>query len=218
VRSFAILACLVVATAAIPGAALAALTTSQIATDAELTSTLTNLACVAEGRGGDGAGAATFELDLGPDTAAPFVTAQYGWVNAQVEPFSLVYDSGLNKFTFTLGAKVLEYTPVPGFTEVWVRTRAVNAGSTCLVSNMVLDAENVGDTSFADGDATGLGILRIQGGTLNDGFVLTGEATLSWTGSLPSQSRLAFQIKIGTPDSATPVDASTWGRVKALYR
>lgn len=203
---------------AVPATAVAQLTVTHVATDAELTSTLTNVAAVAEGRGGDGAGAATFELDLGPDTAAPFVTAQYGWVDAQVEPFTLTYDSDVNEFAFTLGGHVLNFTPVPGFTEIWIRARAVNAGSTCLVGNLTLDGEAVGDQCLADGDATGLDILRIQGGSLDDGFVLVGEATLDWTGSLPSQSRLAFQIKVGTPDSATPIDAATWGRVKALYR
>jgi len=196
----------------------AALVTSHIPDDATLTAYLTNIAFVAEGRIGDGAGAATFELDLGPDTAVPAVTKQYGWLSGQVEPFTLSYDAGLNQATFVLGGQTLQFTPVPGFTVVAVRTRAVNAASSILVGDLVLDGEALGDVSFADGDAGGLDILDIEGASLNDGFALTGTAVLTWAGAAPTQSRLAFQIKVGTPDSGTPVEQASWGRIKRLYR
>jgi hypothetical protein len=200
----------------LPAAASAALTVSHLASDADLFALSPTYAFIAEGRIGDGAGAATFELDLGPDTGAPAVTAQYGWVSAAVEPFTLVYSPGLGLVTFTLGGKTLVYAPLLGFTDVFVRTRAVEAGTAVTVTDLVLDGVAVADLSSAVG-ADGLDILRIQGGVLADGFTLTGNAVLSWTGARPSQSRLAFQIKVGDV-RPTPALPATWGSVKDAYR
>lgn len=188
-----------------------ALTTEHIATDAELLTIIQSIAFVAEGRIG---GASTFELDLGPDTGAPAVTRNYGWVSSQVEPFSIVYDQGASLVTFTLGGQVLQYAPLIAFEEVFVRARATEPGTTVSVSNLVLDGVPVGDGVSATGD--GLDILRISGGVLVDGFTLTGDAVLAWVGAPPTQSRLAFQIKVGSP-APVPVESTTWGRVKRLY-
>jgi len=201
-----------------PAGRAAALTTSHLASDADLTAILPQAAInfVAEGRIGDRSGAATFELDLGQDTGAPAVTAQYGWVSAQVEPFSVVYDNNTGTVTFSLGGRNLVFAPAGTFTDIFVRTRAVNLDSDVRVDNLFLDGAPVNNQSAAAGD--GVDILRIQGGMLNDGFTLTGNAILTWTGSAPTQSRLAFQVKVGTPGPPTPVDDVTFGRIKALYR
>ena len=208
---------LVVLTWVSPGAA--ELITSHLDNDADLIALLPadNIAFVAEGRIGDLGGAATFELDLGQSTAAPSVTAQYGWQSGVVEPFTLNYDNNLNTVEFTLGGNTLVYIPDRAFTEVFVRTRAVYEGTAVTVSDMVLDGEPVMDLSTATG-AGGLDILRIEGAILWDSFTLTGNAVLSWTGTPPHQSNLAFQIKVGTPDSSTATEPSTWGLVKRLYR
>ena len=118
--------------------------------------------------------------------------------------------------TFTVDDVVLSYvTPLSGFTEVFLRTRAVNADSDILVDDVVLDGETVGDVSHAVG-SDGLDILWISGGLLLDGFTLTGSTTMTWTGSPPTGSRLAFQIKVGTLETV-PVEDSSWGSIKALY-
>lgn len=209
------LAAVAVIALVLPSAATAALTVSHLASDADLFALSPTYAFIAEGRIGDGAGAATFELDLGPDTGTPATTVQYGWVSGAVEPFSLVYSVGLGLVTFELGGKTLTYAPLLGFNDVFVRTRAVEAGTSIVVTDLVLDGVAVGDLSSAMGD--GLDILRIQGGVLSDGFTLTGNATLSWTGARPSQSRLAFQIKVGDV-RPTPTLPATLGSIKGLYR
>jgi len=198
----------------VPVTAVAALSTSHLATDAELFALLPTFDFVAEGRIGDLGGAATFELDLGATTSAPAVMAQYAWQNAVVEPFTLVYDAGAAEARFTLGGHTLIYSTLLGADELFVRTRAIPAGSSVVVQDLVLDGDPVGDLSQASGD--GLDILRIEGGTLMDGFVLTGNAVLAWTGTPPSQSRLAFQIKVGKSD-VVGVTPATWGRIKSLY-
>ena len=199
----------------VPMTAAAALSTSHLATDAELFALLPAFDFVAEGRIGDLGGAATFELDLGATTSAPDVTAQYAWQNAVVEPFTLVYDATLSEARFTMGGHTLIYSTPLGADELFIRARAIPAGSSVVVRDLVLDGDPVGDLSQASGD--GLDILRIEGGTLMDGFVLTGNAVLAWTGTPPSQSRLAFQIKVGKA-YVVDVTPATWGMIKSLYR
>jgi hypothetical protein len=197
--------------------AAATLAVQHLTTDAEMLTFLSDTLFVGEGRIGDRGGAATFEVDLGGDTGAPATQAQYNWPNGGVVSWSLVYDSGTNLATFTVDNVVLNFvTPLSGFTDLFVRTRAVNAASDILVTDMTLDAENVADSSSADGDASGLDILWISGGTLTDGFSLSGTVTMSWTGTAPTQSRLAFQIKVGKL-KPVGVEETTWGGVKALY-
>ncbi len=195
-----------------------ALTTQHIATDADMLAMLTDTLFVAEGRIGDRGGAATFEIDLGGDTGAPATSAQYDWPNGTAVSWTLTYNSVSNLIAFTVDGVPLTYTsPLAGFTDLFVRTRAVNANSSIVVDNLVLDSASAGDASTADGNASGLDILWISGGVLTDGFTLTGHATMSWTGTAPTQSRLAFQIKVGTV-RPLGIQQSTWGGVKALYR
>lgn len=193
-----------------------ALTIQHIATDAELLVLISDTIFVAEGRIGDRGGAATFELDLGQSTSAPAVTRQYNWQSGVVEPFSLVYDAASGTVTFSLGGQSLVYnTPFFQFGDIFVRTRAVYEGTNVVVSDLVLDGEGVGGTSSAAGP--GLDILWISGGALADGFALTGNAVFAWTDTPPSQSNLAFQIKVAKL-AIVGVDDCTWGGVKALFR
>jgi hypothetical protein len=203
----------------VPTAASAALTTSHLATDAEMLAILNSIVFVAEGRIGDQGGAATFELDLGQDTGAPAVTEQHTWPNGIAEPFTLSYDAGLNLVTYELGGKILQYTPGPNFDLIVVRTRATKDLTSCVVDNMVLDGMPVNDLSSASGpDPGGLDNLLIEGAELEDGFVLTGNATLSWGGERPRNSHLAFQIKVGSHEDVVQTQNSTWGKLKNLYR
>jgi hypothetical protein len=193
-----------------------AFTVSHLATDAELLALISDTIFVAEGRIGDLGGAATFELDLGQSTAAPFTTAQYPWISGTVEPFTITYNSGTGLVTFTLGGKVLTYTtPFPMFGDIFVRTRAVEAQRSVIVQDLVLNGQSVGDVSNAVGP--GLDILWISGAALSNGFTLTGTATLAWTGAPPTQSRLAFQIKVAKL-AVVGTEVNTWGGIKALYR
>jgi hypothetical protein len=104
-------------------------------------------------------------------------------------------------------------TPWFDFDQVFVRTRAVNEGSSVTVSDIVIDGESVMDQSQATGN--GLDNLWIQGAILNDGFTLTGNAVLTWTGAAPTQSRLAFQIKVGKLGIVS-TEESSWGRIKKI--
>jgi hypothetical protein len=203
---------------AVGSAPASALTATHLDTDGEMLALLTDTLFVAEGRIGDRGGAATFEVDLGGDTGAPATTAQYNWQSGAPVNWTLTYNHVTDLITFTLDTVVLQYTtPLSGFSDVFVRTRAVNADSEILVDNLVLDGVGVGDNSNANGNLDGLDILWISGGTLTDGFTLTGRTTMTWTGPAPTQSRLAFQLKVGML-MPVPTEPATWGKVKGLYR
>ena len=206
---------MVVCLAALSGAA-SALTTQHIATDAELLALISDTLFVAEGRIGDLGGAATFELDLGHDTAHPSTQANYAWVSEAIEPFSLSYDAVTKVVSFSLGGHTLTYvTPYMQFGDLFVRTRALNVGTSVSVYDLVLNGVSVGDQSTATGD--GLDILWISEHAIANGFTLTGAAVLSWTGTPPTQSRLAFQIKVAKL-AQVGVEHATWGAVKSLFK
>jgi hypothetical protein len=186
-----------------------------VATDAEMLSYIQNIAVVAEGRIGDRGGAATFELDLGDNTGNPATTAQHDWQSAVAEPFTVSYDPMMDVVTFMLGGRTLVYSPVLSFKEFFVRTRAVDASTSVQVYDLVLNDESIGDLSSATGP-DGLDILAVSGVDLYQGFTLTGVAVLTWGATPPTQSRLAFQIKIGNAPTV-PVEETTWGQIKGLY-
>jgi hypothetical protein len=206
----------VLAFVAAPANVQAGLITSHM-TDQEMLQIMPDpeLAFTSEGRIGDRTGVATFELDIGRTTAAPSQTAQYGWQSGVSEPFEVSYDAGTNTATFSLGGVTLTYEPDRYFNEVFVRTRATEAGSDAWVGDLVLEGVTVGDVSQAVG-VNGTDILRVSGATLSDGFTLTGVAVLTWSDPVPTQSRLAFQIKVGAVP-ASALESKTWGEIKALY-
>ncbi len=195
----------------------AELSSIHLDSDTELMEYLSDTLFVSEGRIGDLGGNATFELDLGQSTGSPAETAQYNWQNGVAEPFTINYDSSTDVVTFTLGGETLQYTTSYScFDAVFVRGRAVDAGSIINVTDLVIDGENVNDSVEAAGSG-GLDILLIYGVDLMDGFTISGTATLSWMGDPPTNSRLAFQVKIAR-SAVIGTESSSWGEVKALYR
>lgn len=89
-------------------------------------------------------------------------------------------------------------------------------GSDILLDGLVIDNVAVTDTSYAIGQ-NGLDILWIQGASISNGFTMSGHTTMAWGATRPSQSNLAFQIKVGKL-KPTAVEPTSWGKVKALYR
>jgi hypothetical protein len=199
------------------GVARADLVTSHL-TDQQMSVIMpeSEISFTAEGRIGDRGGAATFELDLGRVTAAPSQSAQYNWQSGASEPFSLSYDAFLNTVTYSLGGATLSYQPDRFFNEVFVRTRATQGGSVAVVQDLVLECAPVGNVSLATGP-NAADVLRVSGGDLYDGFSLTGTAVLTWQAPAPTQSQLAFQVKVGAVP-VNPIDEITWGRLKSVFR
>lgn len=199
------------------GVAFSKLTTTHFDSDAEMLQYLSDTIFVCEGRIGDRGGDQTFELDLGQQTGDPAQTANYDWQNGISEPFMLVYNNADSLVTFSLGGVTLYYTTLyQDFDAIFIRTRAVDEGAGMVVNELVLNGEAVNDQSSTTGP-NGLDILLIYGVPIGEGFTIEGMATLSWTGTPPTQSRLAFQIKVAR-STIIGTEPSSWGAIKNLQR
>lgn len=158
---------------------------------------LTSVSFEAEGRIGDRGGVQTYELDIGPSTTSPAQTAQYDWPNGTPVPFTLTYDNVTNLVSFTVGAGTLAYTPAQMSIDIFIRTRAVYANTGISVDNLVLNGIPLGESANTQiPGSSGIDILHIHGADLSAGFTLTGQTTMTWSGSPPPSSKLSFQIKV----------------------
>lgn len=187
-----------------------AVTTSHLADDTAALSIFSesDVAWVAEGRIGNNAFNGDFELDLGQSTAAPNQTAQFSWPNGGSVLWSLSYNPILNAVDFIVGQTLLSYNPGAPFTDLFIRTRAVNDFTGINVDNLVLDGNPLLDSSEAYGSSgDGVDYLWISGSNLMDGFFLAGTTTMGWE-VLPLHSRLAFQIKAVEMDQPIPEPAT----------
>lgn len=175
---------------------LSAIETEHYTDDATINALINETAFVAEARIGC---TTTFELDLGPDTGAPAQSSNYSWSSGQEEPFVLTYDQPNNKVTFSLGGITLTHNPDPGITITdifFARTFANPDGSMVELYDLVLDGENINDSAIAVGPG-GLDIMQVKGAAISDGFNLTGKSKMTWIGEKPTQSNMAWQIKVG---------------------
>lgn len=211
-----VLCLLMIVIASLPGTLHAYLRTLHFNTDTELMRYLSEAVFTAEGRIGDLGGPA-HELDMGQTTMDLVITASYAWRNNVSEPFSLVYDHVTKTVTFSLGGRELHYsTQHSGFDAIFVRTRAVDDGTTVTVDNLRLNSQSVNDFTGVKGP-DGRDVLLIYGVTIDRGFTLTGTATLGWTGDPPVDQRLAFQVKVAR-SAVVSNETSTWGAIKSFYR
>jgi hypothetical protein len=178
----------------------------------------TELPLVGEWRIGDRGGNATHELKVGTNTGSPsdFDDAQFPWVNGEAADFSLVYDGATA--TATLGGATVNFSvgAPSAFDALLIRTATPGAGTSVALSNLALDGNPLNGGSFtndydsdaADGDRLVKWLGVSNAGDLASGFSLTGDVALSWTGSAPGQSNLAFQVKTADGPNAVPVPAT----------
>lgn len=204
----------------VPAAAAEMVTTMHLSSDAALEEVFPDAknAFVAEGRVGDRSGTSTFEAGLGETSSEMAATGQHDWQRGVREPFTLAYSKDRNLVVFALGNNTLTFAPEKGagMTDIAIRALAGDAKSSVGVADLIIGSRGVPDSSMAFG-ANGLDILLIRGASLQDGFLMTGFATLSWQGNAPPQSKLGFQIKVGRAAGAVTnaTEATSWGQIKA---
>jgi hypothetical protein len=164
-----------------------------------------NTAFVAEGRIGNNASNGTHELALGKDTSSPFATGQVVWVNGASSQFIITYDpkAGANqKLAFSIAGKTLYFDPVGQFDDLYLRAKGTTT-ATMKLDSLQLKTGNdisfsaVNDSAYSLTGSGGIDVLQIYNisSALSTGFTLKGYATLFWSGSTPSNSQLAFQVK-----------------------
>ncbi len=155
-------------------------------------------------------GASTYELDI--HRIQPFTvfnpTQEFNWQNGVAVPFTVTYNPsavGNNKFIFTVGSgastRTLQFDPTnppsgsafpTDFNGIWFFTRGSSAGNS-LISNLTLNGENLSNIDVTNTSSN----LVLRGYNVSQGFTLTGNITYSWTGNMPTQSNLNFNVKLG---------------------
>lgn len=154
---------------------------------------------VAEGRIGNNAMNGTWERGIWQQggVGSPVADGQYVWGNGSANEWEFNWD-GVSQVTFIVGGQILQWNGVAGdFTDIFIRTRSA-ADSTLSLNSMNFDGAdgniNPGDL-ISSGSGT-VNYLRItNGGATLGAFSLSGIAELSWTGTQPTNSALAFQVK-----------------------
>lgn len=153
------------------------------------------------------------------------------WPNGSPVSFRLVFDATTRRVSLTLTRGTATATVstkqshdvVGDFNELFVRAAAVKKKTRIVVKDLVLDGVTVGDQAAADRDFSKDGggdddddedegtvdVLRIRGGQLSDGFVLTGSITLTSVPAFNKNTELDAQlwgamVPQGPPADTTP--------------
>lgn len=131
----------------------------------------------------------------GDSLAAPTVGLANDWTNGQASPFTLTYDATTGLVDWTISSTTIQYTSAA---TPWLLTtlelRLVAPGSgRAAITGMTLDGAPLYDATATNG---GTFVSLIPTESLMDGFTLTGQATLSWTGAPPPG--LKFEIIAGS--------------------
>jgi hypothetical protein len=196
----------------------------------------------AEGRIGDNTvGGATFELDWHRySNSAVNSTGQFAYTSGTAYNFSVTYDPAqgtlANKLTYvfntggspvTLNPTYLTSTEAANLTlanSLWLRvyaggTSGGTTSSAATLSNLSLTPTGNSAISLITVTASGSGASPattdtiFQGLSLSSGFVLTGTANFSWSGTIPSNSNLDFNVKVAS--TAVP-EPSTYAAIGAV--
>lgn len=161
---------------------------------------------VAEGRIGNNALNGTFEQNnvnwTTNTTNTTPATNQFIWPNGTAVPFSVNYTTAnggtltyqLNGLSPLVTTNITEFDRVPIINTLYLRTRSARTDTAATLQNLQLDGSSYTGSLTSSG-ASDVDYLRITDFSVP--FTLTGEAILAWTGTAPSGSSLAFQIKGG---------------------
>lgn len=175
-------------------AAPAFICTTHISSDAQLEAIIKDLAVIASGRYVSYTDATSIqvvdscELSLGDNFEYPAVTEDFTWPNDTDIVLALTYDKECNTVYFRIGDKTLEFQPCKPFTDIFIRTVALQEETEAEVEDLSFNGVNIGDSSYAYGP-DGTDILWIKGNSLpllncgglsENSFALVGETELAW--------------------------------------
>ncbi len=152
---------------------------------------------VTEGRIGNNAVNGTWEQGIWQQGAVNLqVQGQFAWTNGSLTDWEIVYD-GVSSITFTVGTQSISWGGMAGaFTDIFIRSRAATDSTMELVSlDLVGAGLGIGNlVSSGNGDVD---YIRIENMGSNFGaFTLRGQSRMTWTGAAPTNSALAYQVKL----------------------
>lgn len=175
-----------------------------------------NLAFVAEGRIGNNAPNVTHELNFhGTNENNPTATsaqADYIWTSGLPTVFKLMYDATTRNISYQVGDTVLNSIANNNLvSDIFIRARATVSGSSIAIANLVFNGTSISQSLAIAGTSNwsdSMEYLRISGFT--DSFTLEGTSLMSWGNTRPTNSHLAYQIKVGNAE-AVPEPLSILG-------
>ncbi|MFB2934052.1 choice-of-anchor W domain-containing protein [Aerosakkonemataceae cyanobacterium BLCC-F154] len=158
---------------------------------------------VAEGRIGNNSGTGgEREIGINDDVklgGLPVEQGQLTWGNGNLVDFILEYTGSV--VNYTVGGQLLTTNAFSGpVTDIFFRTRATD-NSEMTLSNLFFDGVAIDDPLSSKSGINNVNYLQIS--DITAPFTLTGKSLMSWTGTQPMRSNLAYQIKVGT----TPVES-----------
>ncbi|MBD2312577.1 PEP-CTERM sorting domain-containing protein [Desertifilum sp. FACHB-1129] len=162
---------------------------------------------VAESRIGNNANNGDRELGINNAAFAPVAQGHRTWQSGTPVDFILEYTGNL--VNYIVGGQTLSSTAFSGpVTDIFLRTRAatrkdaqgnITAQSSMELTNLLLNGKSLGSLLSSTYDSllnSDIDYLRVSG--LTGPFTLTGTSIMTWTGTRPTGSNLAYQIKVGT--------------------
>jgi hypothetical protein len=175
--------------------------------DPAFTSLPFTMSFAAEGRIGNNAMNGDFEVDLHLNSGAPNVTDQAVWTKATATPFTVTYDALSKAVSYSTLGKTLNWTySAASVSDIFIRTRALQAESSMRVFNVLVNGESILGQSFAY-PGNDPNYLWISGLDPSANIVITGESIMDWGAVMPLHSQLAYQVKFGT---VTPIPGAAW--------
>ena len=140
----------------------------------------------------------------------PVVQGQRTWQNGGWVDFMLEYTGSL--VNYTVGGQLFSTNAFSGpVTDIFLRTRAADK-STMALSNLFFNGVGIGNLFSSGSGSSDIDYLQIS--KISTPFTLTGKSLMSWTGTRPNNSALAYQIKVGT--TPQPESVPEPGTVGAL--
>lgn len=153
----------------------------------------------ARGIFGDGGGAANRELDIRDAADSPIHSGNenVAWPNGEAVPFSLTIDDGDAKWDVNGSEVTVANAPLPVADGVGVTVKASTPDATILVEDVRLNGTvpSGPDSVSADGSIGESNYIMLEGATLQEGDVVSGLVTLSWS-STPNREGLGFRIDV----------------------
>ncbi len=167
---------------------------------------------VAQSRIGNNATNGTQEIDLldSANNNTPVAQLQKKWTSGKAVDFKLEYKNSI--VTYIVDGQTISSNKFSGkVSDIFFRTRAADKSSMSLSNLMFSDSKtaNLALGSLSSAGAGSSDIDYLQLGKISGDFTLTGKSTMTWTGTAPSNSALAYQIKVGTtPKKEVPEPAA----------
>lgn len=134
------------------------------------------------------------EFGINTDTGANVAFGNRVWDNGESVNFILEYTGSL--VNYIVGDQLLSSSTFSSpVTDIFLRTRAAN-NSTMGLSNLLFNGQAIDDLFSSGLGSSDIDYLQIS--KIAAPFTLTGKSLMSWIGTPPKNSALAYQIKVGT--------------------